>query len=63
MELIERCLKLLEVNGREPEEWPVPISREDLRELIEEYAGSLYDAGKLDWNYTNNLINERLALV
>jgi hypothetical protein len=35
MELIERCLKLLETNGREPEEWPVPISRADLRVLVE----------------------------
>ena len=35
MELIERCLKLLETNGREPKEWPVPISRDDLRALIE----------------------------
>ena len=35
LELIDRCLKLLETSGREPKEWPVPISRDDLRVLVE----------------------------
>jgi hypothetical protein len=36
--LIERCCKLLETKGREPREWPVPISRDDLEELLHAYC-------------------------
>ena len=28
--LIARCEALLQTQGREPREWPVPISRDDL---------------------------------
>ena len=32
--LIERCRKLLE--GNEPPEWPVPISKTDLKQLLDD---------------------------
>lgn len=38
-DLITRCRALLE--GHEPEAWPVPISKSDLRELLVKYIGEL----------------------
>ena len=37
-ELIARMELLLQTQGREPREWPVPIHRDDLEELLDAYC-------------------------